>query len=156
MSKYDDASWHYGGDYPTDLPNENAATHIGIFLAWCIQRNLTSDELNDDFEEEAQQVKERKMTGAEFLIAAGDEKFLTDDLNDTGNGFAKDYYESEESDFVKKHGSYYMDYERVLVSTAPDSNFYKVENSWANYDLIKPIIDKRFMEWQQYKREITY
>ena len=30
MAKYDDASWHYGGDFPDDLPEENGATHIGM------------------------------------------------------------------------------------------------------------------------------
>jgi hypothetical protein len=39
MAKYDDASWHYGGDYPEDLPNENVATHIGMFLQWCIEND---------------------------------------------------------------------------------------------------------------------
>ena len=28
--KYDDASWHYNGDFPTDLPVEAGATHIGL------------------------------------------------------------------------------------------------------------------------------
>ena len=32
--KYDDASWHYEGAYPADLPPEAGATHIGMFLAW--------------------------------------------------------------------------------------------------------------------------
>ncbi|WP_262497415.1 DUF7832 domain-containing protein [Pedobacter caeni] len=30
MAKYDDASWHYGGDFPKDLPQINGATHIGM------------------------------------------------------------------------------------------------------------------------------
>jgi hypothetical protein len=33
--KYDDALWHYEGDYPKKLPNENAAIHIGMFITWC-------------------------------------------------------------------------------------------------------------------------
>jgi hypothetical protein len=32
--KYDDASWHYGGDFPADLPREAGSTHIAMFLAW--------------------------------------------------------------------------------------------------------------------------
>src|SRR6266404_3538306 len=34
--KYDDASWHYGGDFPEDLPREAGATHTGMFVAWAL------------------------------------------------------------------------------------------------------------------------
>ncbi len=38
MIKYDGVSCHYEGDFPTDLPNDAGATHIGIFLAWMLHR----------------------------------------------------------------------------------------------------------------------
>ena len=38
--KYDDASWHYGGDFPKDLPIEAGATHTGMFLALARSGNL--------------------------------------------------------------------------------------------------------------------
>ncbi|WP_265102660.1 hypothetical protein [Acinetobacter sp. 'aerobic (ED)'] len=38
--KYDDASWHYGGDFPADLPQEAGATHIGMFLTWMLLQTL--------------------------------------------------------------------------------------------------------------------
>jgi len=50
--KYDDASWHYDGDYPEDLPIENTSTHIGMFLKWCICKNFYSEFLMEDSEEE--------------------------------------------------------------------------------------------------------
>jgi len=46
--KYDDASWHYGGNYPVGLPTKNGATHIGMFLAWCIENDLIAKELEDE------------------------------------------------------------------------------------------------------------
>ncbi len=30
--KYDDASWHYGGEFPADSPDEFGGTHIGLSL----------------------------------------------------------------------------------------------------------------------------
>ena len=33
--KYDDASWHYGGNFPKGLSRKNGATHIAFFLVWC-------------------------------------------------------------------------------------------------------------------------
>ncbi len=52
MSKYDDASWHYGGDFPKELPEKNSATHTGMFLNWCIHKGLISDELREDSADE--------------------------------------------------------------------------------------------------------
>jgi hypothetical protein len=52
MAKYDDASWHYGGDYPKNLPNENTAFHIGMFITWYIENDLMSDEQIDDNEDD--------------------------------------------------------------------------------------------------------
>lgn len=107
--------------------------------------------MNEDFEEDILLVKNRDLTGAAFLITNCDEKFTTGDLNDLGNDFASDYYGfSEESDFAKQYASYLQDYEEVLARTVPDNNLYKVEDSWINYDLIRPVIDKRFLEWKQY------
>ena len=41
--KYDDASWHYGGDFPKDLPIEAGGTHIGMFFAWAVSSGLGGD-----------------------------------------------------------------------------------------------------------------
>jgi hypothetical protein len=39
VTKLDDVSWHLGSDsFPDGLPEENAATHIGCFVAWAIKR----------------------------------------------------------------------------------------------------------------------
>jgi hypothetical protein len=46
--KYDDASWHYGGDFPKGLPQKAGATHIGMFLAWMILNGLSSEELMEE------------------------------------------------------------------------------------------------------------
>ncbi|WZB61364.1 hypothetical protein WJ970_29215 [Achromobacter xylosoxidans] len=46
--KFDDASWHYEGDYPADLPESAAATHIGMFLAWALLHGMAGEELIDD------------------------------------------------------------------------------------------------------------
>ena len=49
--KYDDASWHYGGDFPADLPQAAGATHIGMFLAWLIRNDYASQELIEEAED---------------------------------------------------------------------------------------------------------
>ncbi|CAA9195920.1 DUF7832 domain-containing protein [Flavobacterium collinsii] len=154
MAKYDDASWHYGGDYPDGLPDENASTHIGMFLTWCIDHDLLSEEHLEGSEEEIDAVKNRELTGAEFLISNCDEKFTQYDLNDIGNAFAKAYYE-DESNFAKKFGAYCDDYAKHFDKEAEKKgfeyeSFYHVENTWENYNSLKPIIDSRFEQWEKY------
>jgi len=155
MSKYDDASWHYGGDFPEGLPSKNGATHTGMFLNWCIHNNLHSEEMKEDFKDEIESLKRREITGAEFLIEVCDGKFTEDDLNDLGNSFAKDYY-VDETDFADKFSSFATDYINIFDSKAEESDyeyetFYHIEDTYENYDLIKLAIDHRFEEWKEYK-----
>lgn len=118
MAKYDDASWHYEGNYPENLPTANAATHIGMFLAWCITNDLISTEQLDDYGSDIEEVKARRMTGAEYLISICDEKLYEEDLNELGNN--------------------------------SENEAYSVKDNWGNYDLLRPIIDQRFKEWQEF------
>ena len=80
--KYDDASWHYGGDFPSNLPNEAGATHIGMFVAWCILNELGGEIHLEDFPEELDKLKERKLKPGAWFIAACDEKFTDEDLSE--------------------------------------------------------------------------
>ncbi|SOS30484.1 hypothetical protein PL963_P500031 (plasmid) [Pseudomonas cerasi] len=41
--KYDDASWHHGGDFPADQPKEHGGTHIALFLRWCFVKGWAGD-----------------------------------------------------------------------------------------------------------------
>ena len=67
MAYYDLTDWHYGGDYPPDLPPENGGTHIGFFLAWAIHRGLQG-EIHDEESAPALEVV-RPMSGTVRWIA---------------------------------------------------------------------------------------
>ena len=155
--KLDDASWHYEGKFPKGLPNKNGATHIGMFLNWCIGNNFISEALTNEAKDEIALLKSEKLTGAEFLINVCDEKLATDDLNDIGNEFASDYYD-DDTEFGKKFNSYTDDYSQVFDKKAGQNgfeyeSFYHVEDSFENYNLLKNTIDKRFEEWKQYRNK---
>jgi Histone H1-like nucleoprotein HC2 len=130
--KYDDASWHYDGDFPKGLPKQNGATHIGMFLAWAIERDLVSDELCEDAGADIARVKRRKMTGAQFLMTVCDEALSSHDLSAEGNRFAKAY-------FMKAYMEDYADlFEEKLES------LYELADTWKNYDRLRPIIEQRY------------
>ncbi|WP_409301265.1 hypothetical protein [Pseudomonas sp. KCJK8993] len=139
--KYDDASWHYGGDFPSDLPPSAGATHIGLFLAWMLLNGFASEELEEDAAEELAQLRSRKLDGREFLFKMLDERLYDEDFNAEGNAFAAAYYAGKDSNV-----RYSDDYEQLLAPI-PDT-IYRVENSWSNYDLLAPVLDGRLAQWR--------
>ena len=90
--KYDDASWHYGGDFPVGQPDEHGGTHIALFLKWCFLRGWAGDLHTDEAPEAVTHVVEGRLSATEFLFDYCDGKFTDEDLNDEGNSFAIKYY----------------------------------------------------------------
>ena len=136
--KYDDASWHYGGDFPEDLPEEAGATHIGMFVAWALLSGLAGPIHTEEFPEELDALKHRQIRPGQFFLGNCDGKFTDEDLNPLGNEFARTYFETSE---------YLVDYDEVLGSDLP--SLYHVEDSWENYDRLRPCLDQRFAAWNR-------
>jgi hypothetical protein len=134
---YDRADWHYGGDFPDGLSPENGATHIGMFLAWAILRNLDGDFHREESADALAAVRNPQMTGCEFLLSQCDEQFWEEDLNDDGNAFAQDYYATDR---------YFADYESTLGEGLP--TLYHVEDTWENFEKIAAVLDQRYREWK--------
>jgi len=151
MAKYDDASWHYGGDFPKELVNENAATHIGMFITWCADHDLLSEFQLEDAGEAIGMVKNRTITGAEFLMDYCDEKFTDEDLDETGNAFTGAYYH-EDTAFATTYAPYLEDYCLAFENRNLPS-IYHLENTWENYNVLKPILNKRFAEWKAFVKK---
>ena len=137
-STIDRAEWHYRGDFPQELPPEAGGTHIGMYLAWIIHRDLGSATLRKYARDALPLLKERKITGRELLFSELEEKFFATLLTRVGREFTRDYYES---------GCYVDDYATALGGSLP--TLYHVEDSWSNYDKIAPVMDARFASWQQ-------
>jgi len=132
--KYDDASCHYGGYFPADLPREAGSTHIAMFLAWAVLNGLGSDYHKVDTLEEFSKLRAREVTPGEWFRRTCDEKFTDEDLSDEGNLFAVRYYGDD--------GSYLDDYCNTFPSV---SSLYYVDDSWASFDALAPIIAGRLL-----------
>ena len=139
---YDRADWHYGGDYPAGLPAENGGTHIGMFLAWAIERGLEGDFHREESAAALAAVRARKMTGREFLFSQCDEKFWEEDLSEEGNAFATAYYEKDDG--------YLADYAATLIDDLP--SLYHVADTWKNFDRVAALLDRRYAEWKARSR----
>ena len=121
--KYDDASWHYGGDFPADLPAKAGATHIGMFVAWALLNGLAG-ELHTEDPDDLARLKARDITPGAFFIQACDEKFTDEDLSEEGNAFARICYDGEQAQYVD-------DYVDVVARDL--DTVYHAEDSWENF-----------------------
>lgn len=141
--KYDDASWHYGGNFPADLPPEAGATHIGMFVVWAWLNGLAGELRVEEFPEDIESARLRSQTPGALFRSACDEKFTAEDLNDEGNRFTVDYYGGGEPP-TGPH-SYLEDY---ALHFSDDSSGYGVPDTWENFDSIAPVIRERFEQWR--------
>lgn len=135
---YDKAEWHYGGDYPPDLPAENGATHIGMFLAWMVLHGLEGALHREEWPDALAELRARRISGRTFLMRQCDGALGENDMSAEGNAFAEAYYASD---------GYISDYKGALGGNMP--TLYHVADTWENYDRIAPVIDRRFKAWKE-------
>lgn len=141
--KYDDSEYCFL-NFETELDNDAASTHIGMFLAWCVLRGLGREDAADErWSQAVARLKRREITAGELLIDMCDGKLMDLDLSAEGNAFAGAYYESR---FIK-------DYETVLRDQMPSTghdtdDFCSVPDTWANFDRLAPLLDKRYGDWK--------
>ena len=141
LVKYDDVSWHAGGDFPADLPAEAGATHIGMFVAWALMHGLAGDIHVSEFPEPLVRLCERRTTPRQFFLEACDGKFTDEDLSELGNRFAEIYYEGGDA-----QDHYFADYAATVGAETP--SIYHVADSWDTYEQLERVIQRRFEEWQ--------
>jgi hypothetical protein len=142
--KYDDASWHYGGDFPAELPPQAGATHIAMFVAWAVMNGLAGEYHTKDAADDLALLYRRDVTPTEWFIRACDEKFTNEDLNDEGNSFAASYYGSGEG-LHSTDGSYLDDYCETFPAAG---SLYDVEDSWGSFDALAPRLSSRLEAWR--------
>jgi hypothetical protein len=131
---YDDPRWHSGGDYPVGLPKENAATHIGIFLAWAIAAGLASRMHTDRRSPLVRRLQARTITPGQYFLKRCYCKLRPEDFNDRGNRFVRAKYD----DYLADIESFFDDHESL----------YHVPDTWANFDLYKEELDDMLATWE--------
>jgi|JI10StandDraft_1071094.scaffolds.fasta_scaffold49939_5 hypothetical protein len=135
----DNAEWHYSGDFPKNLPDENGGTHIGIYLTWILMNRLEGSEILEDNKKACEKVRARKMTGRDFLFEYLDGKLSEYDLNPEARAFTLKYYDPNDSEYCD-------DYLKALKISM--KQFYEVKDTWSNYDKVAKLMDKSFAMWK--------
>jgi hypothetical protein len=136
---FDKAKYHYNGKYPAGLPIEQAFVHTGLYLGWIVERGLYSAEFVEVSGDLIAKFNRREITGP-GVYEFWDGCLIDDMLSDEGNAFSHDYFDFD-------RGQYMSDYDELLADGLASQ--YHVENSWANYDRIKPRIDERYAAWKR-------
>lgn len=116
MAKYDDASWHSGGDFPEDQPEEHGGTHIALFLKWCFIKGWAGQFHLDEEPDAVSAVISGTMLATEFFFMHCDGKLVDVMLNDDGNAFAERYY-GDDGLFLEDYAAAFGD----LMYVAPES-----------------------------------
>ena len=129
--KYDDASWHYGGNFPKESPPEFGATHIALFMRWCFSKGWAGELHLEDEQEAIRQVVDGSLSATEYFLKYCDEKLTDEDFNAEGNAFVSAYY--------GKNGLYLYDYAEHfghLMYVAPE-----IEH---DFELFSSILENRY------------
>jgi len=128
--KYDDASWHTGGEFPDGSPEEFGGTHIALFLRWCFVKGWASELHLTEEPEDTRRVAEGTLRATDFFFEYCDGNLTNDDLDDAGNAFAEEYY--------GEHGLYLDDYSanfEHLMYVAPEEDH--------DFDLFSSVLEDR-------------
>lgn len=133
--KLDDSSDHMSSDeLPDGVPEENGATHIGMFVGWAIHAGLWRTTW--EAAEALSLVRRRKLSGRNFVLDQCDGKLFSAMLNGAGQAFAESYYPKK----------YQEDYRKTLIGDLPSD--YSVEDTWENFDQLSKLIELRWAEFQ--------
>jgi len=119
--KYDDASWHSGGNFPATSPPEYGGTHIGLFLKWCFLKGWAGELHTDTDRSDVGRVQRNEMTGTAFLFKNCDGKFTDEDLTTEGSAFVAAYYPDKYlGDYAEQFG------DLLYVAGEGDHDFTKL------------------------------
>ena len=132
--KYDDASWHSGGDFPASSPDEFGGTHIGLYLRWCFLRGWAGSLHIEECPEDVALVVAGEMSGTDFLFKNCDGKLTDEDLTEQGNLFTA-VYQGPDGQYLNDYSQSFGD----LLYVSPESAH--------DFRLFAAMVDDRFNQW---------
>ena len=132
--KYDDATWHSGGDFPSGSPTQYGGTHIGLFLRWCFTKQWAGELHTEEEPEDVERVKVGEKSGTDFLFQWCDGKLTDEDLTEEGNAFVSWYY--------GKGGEYLNDYARRF-----SDKMYLAPESEHDFQLFSAMVERRYVSF---------
>lgn len=129
MSYYDRVDWHVEAAEDAGQPEEQAFTHIGLFLAWAIRRKLHN----------------RRLFAAEHVAALLAGEMTGSDLQDDIDGkLAPDLFTREGQRFAEAR---YADYVNAFNGLFPGLPDYGVVDDATSAAVVEPFLDRLYADW---------
>jgi hypothetical protein len=132
--EYDRWTWHTEGAFPKDQPPGQGYVHIGVFVAWLVERDM----LDPDWV-----AKSGLETAVSSIRERGDTPCALRDMTE-GRLTGECHAEGGFTERTAPEYGYPTDWRRAFGRRA---DRYAVPDSWATYDWIAPRIDRRHREW---------
>jgi len=129
--KYDDAAWHFGGNFPKASPQAYGGTHIALFLRWCFLKGWAGDLHIAENANDVERMKRGDKPATEFLFQWCDGKFTNEDLNSEGNEFAAVYY--------GKDGAFLGDYANTFAHL-----LYVADEKQHDFEAFSNMVNRRY------------
>ena len=101
---------------------ERAAVPLGLYLAWCANHDLLSDDLTWRTADLVMRIRYRDVSGRELAVAGCGGELADEHLNDEGRAFTAEHYAAY----------------RAELAQATGGKIYDVTDDWALYDRIAP------------------
>jgi hypothetical protein len=136
-SIYDNAKNHFLGNFPQNLPIEQAYVHIGMYLGWVIEQDLYSEYFQDEAETQIFRFKKREIS-CTILSEIWDGYLGYELFSEEGNLFTYYYYGG---------GLYSKDYENLMAKDLP--SIYHVTDDWDSYEKMAFRISTRYEDWKK-------
>ncbi len=116
-----------------------AAFHMGVYMAWIIRYEFEGKIHKEESADDLEKVRNRQMTGTEFILKRCDGKLWAEDLNEEGLAFTRSYYEEH----------YLMDFADLALGIADGP--YTLEDGWENYQEFAQMLDEAYENWKKGK-----
>jgi hypothetical protein len=108
---------------------ERAAVPLGMYLAWCVNLGLVSDQLTARADSLVLRLRYREITGSELVVAGCDGVLSDEWLNEDGRAFTRDYFPGYYDEFREEFGS----------------DPYGVRDDWVHYDRMARRLTRHLM-----------
>ena len=134
--RVDDVKWHLGGD-SEGATRENAATHIGMFLAWAIARGLASPRHYDRRSVWVRRLAAKAVTPGRYFLRTCGGPLGRSEFSPDGWRFAKATYDD-----------YLDDFGCMFADPASPTSPYDVPDAWEVYEEIAEELDAYLGDWK--------
>lgn len=133
---FDKAKWHFGGEFPDNLPQYQGYVITGFFVGYLIQNGMMSAKYyrHKNYLQHTEAVKNGVLSPVRFFHDYMDGVFDSADTNYIGYLFSKSHYEPDR----------YFDDLATIKAFEPLESFYHIEDNAENYQLVYAVIDRAF------------